>query len=166
MPDAPAGSVDRSPLPSVLSPLSGTELVARLETASKRGRLAGFARAGGGFEVSAFATPFDHALDARLSPADGGTRVEFSLRMFRKMPVIASVVTAATVWPGVHFVDQLIPGRWGWIPTWWWYVPLSVLPLPWAARTALRRSRATAHASALDMIGKIAAESDGRVVRP
>lgn len=160
-------SVTPSTLPSVLSPLPADEALARLETASRRGRLAGFVRGpGNSFQVAAFATPFDHVLDCRCLPDAAGTRIDCSLRVLRKLPVIAAVVAIATVWPGVHFVDQLIPGSWGWIPTWWWYVPLSVLPLPWAARTAWRRSRAGAVESAREMIGRIAAETEGRQASP
>lgn len=135
-------------------------IVERLTTASRRGRLAGFERRGGDvlFVVDAFGSPFDGVVEARWQGDASGGRLRFALRMKRRLPVIFAVVLAATVWPGVYFTDQLIPGEWGWIPTWWWYLPLTVVPIPWVWRGAMRKSRAAMEASAKEAIAKVRAE--------
>ncbi len=121
----------------------------------------GFQRGeGGSFSVAAFGQPFDGRLNASLDDE----KLTFSIRMLSKLPVIFGVVLLLTIWPGVYLTDQLIPGEWGWIPTWWWYLPITVLPIPWIWRGLMRKSRATMHASALEAIAKIAAEVDGQVV--
>lgn len=140
--------------------LTADAIVERLAVASKRGRLAGFARPGGGvlFVVDAFGTPFDGVVEARFESDSSGGRLRFALRMKRRLPIIFAIVLVATVWPGLYFTDQLIPGEWGWIPTWWWYLPLTIVPIPWAWRAAMRKSRATMEASAREAIGKVRAE--------
>jgi len=148
-------------LPSVRFSLSGAEVLERLRTASKRGRLAGFeaGQAETGFIVAAHGNPFDAQLHGRI---DGGF-VRFDLKPLHRLPIIFAIILIATVWPGVHFMDALIPGEWGWIPTWWWYLPVTALPIPWVWRNMQRRSRAAVLASAQEAIRKIAKEVDGTV---
>ncbi|MFN0132955.1 MAG: hypothetical protein ACKVW3_10585 [Phycisphaerales bacterium] len=136
--------------------LTADEIVVRLSTASKRGRLAGFARGKGDvlFTVDAFGTPFDGDVVARLR--DG--KLLFETRMRRKLPIIFAIVIAATIWPGVYFMDQLIPGEWGWIPTWWWYIPITVIPIPWMWRSVMRKSRAGIAESSREAIQKVTTE--------
>lgn len=123
--------------------------------------MAGFTRSakGGLFAVAAHGHPFDGELTAQ----QGEGSLRFRVRMVRKMPVIFAVVLVLTIYPGEYFMDQLIPGQWGWINTWWWYGPITVLPLPWMWRSLMRRSWAAIDASAREAIGKIAAEVDGHV---
>jgi hypothetical protein len=83
--------------------------------------------------------------------------------MHRRMRWVFAVILIATVWPGVHFMDGLIPASWGWIPTWWWYMPVTALPLPWVWAGLMKRSRASIRASAEEAVGKIAGEVGGRV---
>lgn len=165
MPHRPANLA----LPSLLTPLGPDAVLQRLHTASRRGRLPGFAPGQSDplFRAAAFATPFDHELLASASPTPDGLRLTFRLRMLPRMPVIFAAALAASVWPGVHLVDQLIPVSWGWVSThvYWWYLPLALLALlAWPA--AVRRSRAAARASALDAITRIAAELDARIEAP
>ena len=144
-------------LPTVRVELSPEQIVEKLGTAARRGKLAGFDRHGPGlFTVEAFGNPFDHQLIGIGEQVDGGTTVRFENKMLLKMPVLFAVVLITTVWPGVYFLDQLIPGEWNWIPTWWWYVPMAALPLPWVWRSLMKRSREAAHTSALEMIEKVA----------
>jgi hypothetical protein len=162
------------PLPSVRVELSLEQVVERLRTASRRGRLPGF-RAGGDegalFAVAAHGHPFDADLLGSYTQASGGGGsggvLRFSLRFHRRMPIIFAVVLLVTVWPGVYFMDELIaqylPDWWRPWVTYWWYLPLTILPLPWAWRTLMRRSRATTSASAHEAIQKIAAETGGRI---
>jgi hypothetical protein len=163
-PGAPADCSDG--LPAVVTSLGRPEILERLRTASKRGRLAGF-REGSGegcFVAAAHGHPFDADLIGACSPGPGGgTRLEFRTRMHRRMPWVFVVILIATVWPGVHFMDGLIPASWGWIPTWWWYMPVTALPLPWVWKGLMRKSRATIRAAAEEAIGKIAGETGGRV---
>lgn len=161
-----AQAAPSAPLPSIRCGLSEQEVLERLGTASRRGRLAGFAArpAGATFAVAAHGSPFDSVLLAAVDAAAG--RITFRLEMLKKVPVIFAVLLVATVWPGVLLMDSLIPGEWGWIPTWWWYVPLTVLPIPWAWRGAMKKSRASSHASALEMIKRIASELGGTVENP
>jgi hypothetical protein len=148
------------PLPRIATPLSAEQVVDRLRTASKRGRMPGFAAGGQSlFSVAAHGQPFDGVLRGDLRNG----HLEFSLRMLQKLPIIFAVVLALTIWPGVELMDGLIPGEWGWIPTWWWYIPITVLPIPWMWRNLMRRSRTAMHTRAIEAISKIAAETDGKV---
>jgi len=150
------------PLPSIQTPFTAEQVREKLLFASKRGRMAGFEEspAEGLFTVAAHGQPFDGQLVGELS----GGRLSFQVRMLRKLPVIFAVVLVLTVYPGEYFMDQLIPGQWGWINTWWWYGPLTVLPLPWMWRSLMRKSWASIDASAKEAIEKIASEVEGKVV--
>jgi hypothetical protein len=162
--------------PGLLAPQSADEIVARLDEASRRGRLPGFAPRPPGalFRVDAWGTPFDHDLVATADPAGSGTRLSFALRIRRRMPIIHAAILAFTVWPGVWLTDSMLKMWftgyyhltqkpifvWGGFDafTYLWYLPLCALPLPWYWRSIMRRSRGTSYASALEMIAKIARE--------
>ena len=169
-----------APLPRVRLPRDLADAIDRLTTASKRGRLAGFA-AGGSigevFSTEAYANPFERRLlvfhDAGPAASTGvaedqaaGT-LRFELRLLLKMPIIWAVVLAVTVWPGLPLTDDILATYSDWyaanVETWWWYMPLMILSIPgvWKLWT---RSAKEAHASALEMIGKIAAETGGNVI--
>lgn len=147
-------------LPSVETRLNAEQVRERLSTASKRGRMPGYRNEPGLFSVAAHGYPFDGVLEGMLR--DG--RIEFRIRMLRKLPVIFAAVILFTIWPGVYLMDQLIPGQWGWIPTWWWYLPVTVIPTPWMWKGVMKKSKKSMDASAREAIGKIAAEVEGRVV--
>lgn len=166
----------KSDLPVLESPLSAEEVVRRLDTASRRGRLPGFETGQGKvlFRTDAWGTPFDSDLLATSESADAGTRLRFAVRLRRKMPALYAVILAVTVWPGVVVTDSMLRlwfewynhltqiglfniGGFSWF-TYAWYLPLTVLPLPWMWKGWMRRSRGTAHVSALEMIAKMAGE--------
>lgn len=153
-----------APLPTLTVPLAPDEIVERLRTASKRGRLAGFAapHPGGLFKAEAFASPFESELIATAQDAPGGRALAFRVRMLPRLPVIFAAVCIFTVWPGVWFTESLLQTYWPWlpqqVPTAWWYLPLSILPLPFAWRSWMRKSRRESDASAREQIAKIAAE--------
>jgi len=153
-----------SSLPRVATSLAAEQVLDRLQTASKRGRMAGFEKGNGGlFTVAAHGVPFDGVLVADLR--DG--RLRFSVRMSKKLPAIFAAVLVFTIWPGVYFMDELIavftPSLWRpWI-TYYWYLPITIVPIPWVWRGLMRKSRTSMHASAMDMIKKIAAEIDGTI---
>jgi hypothetical protein len=75
-------------------------------------------------------------------------------------------VLLATIWPGAYFMDQLMPGEWGWISTkvYWWYLPITVVPIPWVWRGLMRKSRESNRREAEGAIRKIAAEIGGEIV--
>lgn len=147
-------------------------ILERLGIASRRGRLAGYRNHGepGGilFSTAAFGHPFDGVLEARVEPIDHGIRLRFSARLAPRMPILFAAGLALTVWPGVYFMDQLmiefLPGVRAAVPTWWWYVPLTVVPVPWLWRATMRRTRAAIHSSARQVIARMAGELDGRLV--
>lgn len=154
------------PLPAVVTTLGPEEVLERLETAAKRGRLPGFVKLGGPgrFSVEVHGHPFEARMTAEALPKPaGGGELRFQVRMDRRMPAIFAVVLVLTVWPGVYFMDQLIPGEWGFLKTWWWYLPLTVLPTPWIWRGLMRRSRVSNRAEAEAAIRTIAKETDGAV---
>lgn len=165
----PAPNADTS-LPTVLVPLDSAAIVERLTTASRRGRLAGFARSsapGVLFQAAAFGSPFEGVLEARAEPADGGTRLRFQSRLLRTFPAIFAGVLAFTIWPGVYFTDELVaqflPGLWSPWVTYYWYLPLTILPIPWVWRGAMRKSRRTMTEHARETVAKIAKELGGRI---
>lgn len=163
-------------LPTLIVPLDAEAILSRIDAASRRGRMPGFvARPPSGlFLVDAWGTPFDHDLVAVAEPAASGTRLSFSLRLRRRMPTIHAVILLLTIWPGVWLTDSMLKIWFNWyydltqkpalvwggfeVFTYLWYIPLCVLPLPWFWRSIMRRSRRTAHASALETIAKIARE--------
>lgn len=137
--------------------------------ASRRGRLAGFSAGPGPaeFRATLFSEPFDHELRAGIQPQPGGgSVVNSTARMLPRMPAIFLVVLILTVYPGVLLTDTMIPGEWGWIDTWIWYVPITALPIPWLWMKWMKKCRAAAGASAYELLHKVAAELEGRVDSP
>lgn len=167
-PSAPAAhdpAAAAGPLPSVETDLSVEAVLDRLDVASRRGRLPGFVRGGHGglFSVAAFGHPFDKVLVGASERAGAGVRLRFRAKLPLKGPALFAAALAFSVWPGVRIMDHLIPVEWGWIPTWWWYLPLTILPIPWAWRAVMKRTDATARESAIKQIEQIATEVGGRV---
>lgn len=165
-----------NPLPFLDVPTSPDDIVARLDTASRRGRMPGFhARPPGAlFQTDAWGTPFDSDLFAGAETRDAGTRLNFEVRLRRRLPGIYAVLLVLTVWPGAPLTDSLLrmwfdwyhhltqmnffkAGSFEWF-TYAWYIPVCVLPLPFMWRGWMRRSHVSARVSALDMIAKIACE--------
>lgn len=146
--------------PDLVVALDAAEIRRRMDVASRRGRVPGVHVGDGDtlFEVDGCGTPFEHHLVATGSVAAGSTRVSFSLVRRKRMPLIFAALLVVTVWPGVYFMDQLIPGEWNWIPTWMWYLPLTVLPVPWFWRSTSRKSRAIAMEDASGLVEKIRVE--------
>ena len=102
--------------PVVKSPLTPPDVLDRLVTASKRGRMPGFVRVGtDSFAVDLFGVPWDRALVGMVTPDSTGSAVRFTRRDKRTMPYIWSAALVLTVWPGVVLTDALIPASWGWI---------------------------------------------------
>lgn len=166
---APVAPPAAAALPSIRTPLGPGEVLSALQTASRRGRLPGFTREAGDalFAVEAHGAPFDAQLIGRRRQAEPGSRLVFELRLRRKLPIVFAVVLLATVWPGVYFMDELIAQyleQW-WRPwvTYYWYLPLTILPLPWAWASLMKKSRKSTRESAQAAIQKIAVEVGGTV---
>ena len=162
-PGDPPTSTDPLTLPALQSPGSPAEIQAKLETAARRGRLAGFKSTGPqSFVCDAFGQPFESDLCAELAPDGAATRLTFRVKLRPMIPWAFAIGSILSVWPGVWLTDSLMltyfPSFTARVPTWWWYLPLTVIPLPWFAVTSMRKSRLTARASAMEMIGKIAGE--------
>lgn len=157
----PAGA--SAALPSLQVPLAAGDILAKLETAARRGRLAGFARIDDrSFKCDAYGQPFESDLLAQILPDATGSRIGFRVKMRPMMPWIFVVVSILAIWPGVWLTDSMMltyfPSFTTKVPTWWWYMPLTILPLPFAAVSSMKKSRRTAIESAHEMIGKVAGE--------
>jgi hypothetical protein len=168
-PTSPPVSAAGGGLPVVATGLAAEQVLERLGKASRRGRLPGFAAGGHGalFSVAAHGSPFDADLVARYRVLASGGELGFEVRFKRVMPGIFVAALVVSAWPGVYFMDELIAMylRELWRPwvTYYWYLPLTILPLPWVWRAVMRKSLTTTRASALEAIGKVAAEIDGVV---
>ncbi|MDX2117840.1 MAG: hypothetical protein SFY96_06645 [Planctomycetota bacterium] len=153
----------------VRTSLNAEGVLAKAREASRRGRLPGFEAGGDGglFSVLAFATPFDRRLVAHVDAGEGGSVVRFALRLRPLMPLVFLGVTLTTIWPGVWITESMLesyfPGSWIARYTWWWYMPLTVLPLPWAGWSMWRKSAAAALASAHEAIAALAKELGGTI---
>lgn len=160
-----AREAESTALPRVNAPVPPAQMATLLESAARRGKLAGYApRRDGGFEVTAFGEPFDHDLRGLVEPTPGGSIVRFSLHMRPKLPAFYVVLIAVSIWPGVWLTHSMLITYFSWykIQTWWWYIPLTVVPLFWMVPRMIVRSRAAVRASALEQVEKIREAVGGR----
>lgn len=151
-------------LPIVECSLSPGEVMERARLMSKRGKLPGFAATSSTqFRADAFAAPFGHTLSCEIQASAQGSRLRFRATMNRRTPWIYALTLIATVWPGVWVTDSMLKTYFSWytIPTWWWYLPLSVIPLPWVWRSFMQKSRAGADASVREVIADLTAAVGG-----
>lgn len=165
------------PLPDVLTKLSKPGVLARLENAARRGKLAGFTTGDpeGICTVAAFGDPFDKKLVVIAeSESDGRTRLRWRMRLSPRMPALLLVVLAFSVFPGEPFTDSLLKTYFRWyddwvqagLRTWYWYVPLTVIPIPFVWRAVMRRTHRTTWDSAHAAVEKIAGFVAGERVTP
>lgn len=153
-------------VPEFSSAMSPRSFVERLDLAARRGRLPGF-RANpedGSFRVRLYGGNFDRMLEGKALSAGTGSSVSFRVRLLPGMPLAFAGISLATVWPGVLLMDSMLltyyPPSQNWIPTWWWYIPLTALPLPFAARKVWRASNALATEDLHKTLLSIARETD------
>ncbi len=148
-------------LPSISTNLSAEEIKDRLVKLSKRGKLAGYdgACADGLASMAAHGTPFDSQLI--LKHRDG--QVSFELKLMAMMPRVFAALLIVTVWPGLPLTEGFLES-FVWysdfvantgVKTWYWYLPLTILPAPFAFMGAIKKSKLTAHASAIETIEKL-----------
>jgi hypothetical protein len=161
-------------LPDLRTALPPDAVLARARALSKRGKLPGFADAPAPdlFSADAHGHPFDRRLIATAAAEPGGTRVRFRLAWKPRTPAIFGVVLLVSIWPGLPITDSLLVSysRWyeglvspdGWFRTWMWYLPLTVLPVPFLAVRFWKLSVQSTRASAAELLGRIAEAIDAK----
>ncbi len=151
-------------LPSISTGLSAEEILSTLHTMSKKGNLAGFEAEGphGYIAVAAHGTPFD----SKLLIHHEEDILRFELRLIRMFPTIFLVLLIITIWPGLPLTDGFM-SSFQWyeqfvastgILTWYWYLPLTILPAPFAWKSSIKKSKASAVESAYETIEKLRAK--------
>ncbi|MCC6952114.1 MAG: hypothetical protein IT433_11815 [Phycisphaerales bacterium] len=152
-------------LTEIVTPLEREEILKRLETAARRGRLPGYqpGRDGELFGAEELGHPFDFRLSVRAEGVNGGTRLTWTTRMLPKMPTIFGAVLALSVWPGVWLTDSMLRAYFSGYDyrTWMWYLPVTVLPIPWMWRGFVRRSRESAEGLRDELMAAVSAELNG-----
>lgn len=146
-------------LPTVRCSMSPQQIVQAAEKRAKAGKLAGFARGTGEalFVADVFGEPFDRTLVVKAQPIEGGSRLTFAAPMKPKLPVLFIAIIAFSIWPGVTLTHSLLVTYFSWytIQTWWWYIPLTVLPLPWMYKKMMTKSEASCAVSVLEQIESV-----------
>lgn len=153
---------------TIVTTLSDTKIAEKLLEMSQRGKLPGFEPRSGGFGALAYGWIYDFDLVGTFRDAPSGTRITFELFVKPKMPWIVGALLALSVFPGVWITDSMLSIYFDWYPKeFWktcvWYLPLSILPIPWVWKTAMNRSRAAAEFSSVELIERIAAQIGGSV---
>lgn len=157
----PAGAAAPPPLETPLEPV---QIVRALEQAARRGHLPGLITAPGAapggplFSVQDFGAPFESIMSATAHAAPGGgTRLQWSMRLKRRLPAVFLIVLISTVWPGWWLTDSLLRTYFTAYDytTWMWYVPLTAPFVPFAMWTAVKRSRASARTEADRLIARV-----------
>ncbi len=124
---------------------------------SLKGKLPGYEQLGASrFKVALFGNPFDGDLIATIEPTEAGSTITFTTKLHAKGPIVLIVSIVLSIWPGVMLTDSLIPGSWGWWPTWMWYLPLTILPLPYFLPKMWKKSRAESENHLLEQLQRIA----------
>jgi hypothetical protein len=84
------------------------------------------------------------------------------------MPTIFAIIIIASIWPGVYFMDeliaQLLPSLWRPWVTYYWYLPLTILPTPFLWASVMAKSRRTMREHADATLANIAKETAGILV--
>ncbi|MFZ4575341.1 MAG: hypothetical protein ACOYN0_13145 [Phycisphaerales bacterium] len=138
---------------------------------AKREKLPGHRDTGtDSFSSDLFGAPFDFELLAAVSPGpDGkGSLVRFAAKLKPKTPVIFWALTAFTIWPGEWMTDSMIRTYWPsyGINTWYWYLPLLVLPMPYFWFRMMKKSRLAAADHAQEVLGRVSNEIAGKLEQP
>lgn len=150
-------------LPVLQSSLTPEGVIAALDAAARKGKLPGLTCEMGGagkraFRVADFGKPFESQLIGVIEEVTGtpgvASRTTCRLRMKMVMPVIFVLMLVASVWPGILLTDSMLRMYFSWytIPTWWWYLPLTVPFVPLAWRKAWRTSIASGRAEAEEIL--------------
>lgn len=153
-----------SGLPAPLS-ISADKLsiVRRMRALSQRGKLPGFEETADGFKALAYGWIFDFDLAYRIDESPRGCSLTPALLLKRRMPAIVLAVLIFSVWPGVWITDSMLATYFSWYPhEFWktcaWYLPLTIIPMPWVWKTAMTRSRLLAEESARELADRVQSE--------
>jgi hypothetical protein len=170
MSDASETPSPDAPLPTIRTALGREAVLERLEKAWRRGKLPGFRAVGPGlFRAEAYGNPFPSELIATPSEADGALELRFTTRMVWKLPAFFAVVLLLSLQPGMWLTDSMLVTYSDWyyahIETWWWYLPMWVLSVPWMWKAA-KKSRVGAQGEAHKAIAQIAKTIDAEVGVP
>lgn len=157
-----------TPLPPLPTPHPPRRVIELLTNAAKEGKLPGFIATSPPvqtpptsptiFSVEAFGTVFEHEVRATAQPAASGQPwlLHFSLHLLPKKPTLFLAVIIISIWPGLPMTDAMLRSWIAWydgLPLWAtaaWYLPLTILPLPWLCASWYRASTASANAHALE----------------
>lgn len=177
-----ARELSTAPLPTLVVPLAASSVVETFDKLARRGKLAGFtpidpartdkATAGSLFSIAAFGSPFDAVLFARIqiSKRDASqppsTRLVFSRSLKTKGLYLFGLVLLLTIWPGIELTRSLLAStfpeqRWLIDTLPYWYLPLTIISLPWGLWEAWRRSDRSSHLAAHIAITKLAEDIPG-----
>jgi hypothetical protein len=127
--------------------MSARAAIDACEALARSGKLPGFHRlTPTSCSSRIFGQPFDRDLIVDAADAPSGSVVRLRTHLRRKFPALFILVAIFTIWPGVWLTDSLIQtyfaGASSWIiKTWMWYLPLSIIPLPFAAKSMWRKSQ-------------------------
>ena len=167
-PSAPAVGSDSARYPMVVTALSRDEIRDKLDYAARRGRMPGLSldTSRGVFEIKDFGQPFESVLVAELAKNGAEQVLRFTTRLRPVLPIVFAVMLIISIWPGIYLVDSMLDHYFSWynIPTWWWYLPLTVPTSPFLFRSVMRNSRASAEVDARTLIQKVAAELNATTV--
>ncbi len=152
----------KGPWGQVRTPLAPDAITDRVRALSRRGKLPGFMpqTPDGLFVFSAFGAPLDYVVTARAEREAAVTILTFLGRMQPRLPLIMAIVTVLSIWPGEPITDSLIRSYFqsytfpGWV-TWAWYLPLTVVPLPFMLIRMCKNSARSAYAHAIESIAII-----------
>lgn len=142
-----------------MSPDVATATLANVaRTLSRQGKLPGY-RAGSAAKADVvafhgFGEPWDFEVSAKVSGSAQGSTVRFEGHMLQKAPALFALVSIVSVWPGVWLTDSMLKvyfKGYDW-NTYLWYIPLTVLPLPWMAWRMWTRSNRSAREHAAEKI--------------
>lgn len=153
---------------TIVTQLGEHKITEKLRAMSQRGKLPGFEAGQGGFLALAYGWIYDFDLVAKYGGSDGTTRIGFDLLVKKKMPWVVAILLTVSIWPGVWITDSMLSIYFGWYPReFWktcvWYLPLTIIPIPWVWKAAMGRSRTEAEISARELIERIAVELGGVV---
>jgi hypothetical protein len=149
----------------VRSELHDADIALRLDALAKQGNLAGYAHDAGCVSFSAFGSAIDYRVSVlRETPGLGAFVLRAALE--RKPIWILIATTVVTIWPGSWLTDSMLRSYFSGYDwnTYAWYIPLTVLPMPWLVMRMLRGSRRAAWEHFQSVLPRVVAAIDGSVV--
>lgn len=156
--NTPAAPEELAPISTALT---ANEVNARLLKLSKSGKLPGYEGKPDNAlaAVAAHGIPFDSKLYIRH---DSG-QLSFEVKLIQTMPILFLVMIIVSIWPGLPLTDAFM-NSFQWyerfqsstgVQTWYWYLPLTVVPAPFMWKSAIAKSNGSAKVSAIEAIEKI-----------